>query len=119
MRSFDYMNLKENILKSKQSKIMNSATLLKANELEKQINELKQHYSHIKAERSEEEAEPEDFSSPYEGPKAVLSVETNTSATPKSLKLHFLPISIPELVEMYLARVEKEIKRLEKEFAKL
>ncbi|OFY43974.1 MAG: hypothetical protein A2X18_07545 [Bacteroidetes bacterium GWF2_40_14] len=87
---------------------MKTETLQQAKELEKQIKELKEHYEYIKMDKPD----------PYDGLSRIY-VESRYSSANKGLKKEYLPISIAEYVELYLARVDKEIKRLEKELEKL
>ena len=106
MRCSGFTNPDENIQKSKQ---MNNETLQRAKQLEKDIEELKKHYAFVKT----------DMENPYNDPTSVMYLAPNNSGNQRKLKHDFLPIAMPEFAEMYLAKVEKQIKKLEKEFEKL
>ncbi len=96
---------------------MTSEVLKQANELERKIEDLKNHCRQITAVRKDEE--DDDDSTPYGDDRAKLHVEPTTSNSTRALRYDLLPISLPEFMAMYLAKAEKEIKRLEKELAKL
>lgn len=99
-------NQNENIQKSN---AMTEEKLEQSQELNKQIIELKKHYDYVKTDKE----------APYEGQFARIYIEPATSESQRQLRKDLLPISLPEFVEMYLAKVEKQIKKLEKEFEKL
>jgi ribosome recycling factor len=88
---------------------MTDETLQRAKQLEKEIEELKKHCEYIRTEKE----------NPYEGSKAEIYIETINEDRHRRLEKDFLPIALPEFVEMYLAKVEKHIKKLEKELEKL
>lgn len=90
---------------------MTTDTLQKANSLQKEIDDLKKHYEQILC--------SEDGKNPYDGEKSKIYVETNVSTNSKTLKSAFLPLTITQIVTLYLKNVEAEIARLEIEFSKL
>jgi hypothetical protein len=87
---------------------MNNETLQRAKDLEIQIADLRKHSEYVKT----------NSENPYEG-DSEIAIQTCNSDTRRRLIKGFLPITLPEFVEMYLTKVGKEIKRLEKEFEKL
>lgn len=89
---------------------MTDEKLKEAQGLAKKIEDLKSHVKFVKA----------DYENPYEDTGADIYVEPNNSRYDKRRLLkEFLPFTIPEFVDMYIHRAEKEIKKLEKEFEKL
>lgn len=106
MKCSGFMNQDENIQKSK---TMTEEKLVQANELEKEITDLKNHRDYVKTERDDA----------YEGPRCKMVIESNFEAPQKVIQPEFMPVALPEFVEMYLTKVEKQIKKLEEEFEKL
>ena len=88
---------------------MTEEKLSQAKGLEKEISKLKEHYSYVKTTNV----------NIYEGIEATIFVSPTNASNKRDLINAFLPISVPEFVEMYLNKVEKQIKKLEKEFEKL
>lgn len=106
MKCSGFMNHEENIQKSKE---MNNETLQRAKQLEQEIEELKKHYAFVKT----------DMENPYTEPASAMYLMPGNSGNQRKLRHIFLPIAMPEFAEMYLTKVEKHIKKLEKEFEKL
>lgn len=88
---------------------MTKELLQQSIDLEKKIHDLKVHYEQVKTEKE----------LPYETDKARIHVEPNFENTQRRLLEQFLPVSLAEFMEMYLSKVEKEIKKIEKQFEKL
>ena len=109
MRCSGFTNHEENIQKSN---AMTEEKLAQAKRLEEEISKLRQHHDFIKTSRDNAyESSP--------GSRPSIKVESNFESREKSLMLDFLPIDLLEFMEMYLAKVETHIKKLEKEFEKL
>jgi chaperonin cofactor prefoldin len=88
---------------------MKTELLNQAISLRDKIQDIKRHLEKIKTDRE----------SPYDNEGSFLHAEPDFEENMKKLRNEFLPISISEFMEMYIARIEKEIKKLEKEFEKL
>ena len=88
---------------------MTNEKLTQANDLLKEMKELRDHYKDIKTEKE----------APYEGDSARILIENNSDSHEKRLIFEFLPIELPQFVELYLSKIDKKIKKLEKEFEKL
>lgn len=109
MKCSGYTNQDANTQKSKE---MTEEKLAQAKKLEEEISRLRQHYRSIKTSRDNAyESSP--------GSRPAIKVEPNFESREKSLMLDLLPIDLSEFMELYLTKVEKQIKKLEKEFEKL
>lgn len=93
---------------------MNDEKLKRANELQKEIHELKIHLGIIGGNGTMDLSEKYKVGEGYNKPSIEIS-DSHTN-TKMALKIEFMPISLCSIIRSYLGNVQQKISALESEF---
>ena len=94
---------------------MNTEKLDKANDIHRQIEDLKRHRDDITLKHKQEDR------ATYELANSIRIRPTyrHGNMEERVFRKQFLPISIPDLIDLYVKKLDTEIERLQAEFEKL